>query len=221
MQVYNHYRDFPMDQWRWPNFSPQEMACRGTGKLAIDPRSMDMLQELRDLLGRPLIINSAYRSPEHNANVGGARASMHLRAQAFDVNMANHDPHVFEQAARAVGFKGIGRYPSARHNFIHIDTRTSPAQWGMNFPPSATTLPDVGAPDEQAPPVQNRDTIAQSTTMQASATQVVAGATSAVTAVAALSGPAQVIIAVAAAVSVLAALWVGRERLRRWAMGDR
>ena len=131
MKVYNHWSEFPMDQWRWKNFSPQEMACRGTGKLAIDERSMDMLQALRDELGRPIIINSAFRSPEHNKRVGGASKSYHLRAMAFDCNMTNQEPQKFENAARKVGFKGFGFYRRSR--FIHVDSRETEAEWGERW----------------------------------------------------------------------------------------
>ena len=33
---YDHWRDVPVSSWRWPNFSPAEIACRGTGKLLIN-----------------------------------------------------------------------------------------------------------------------------------------------------------------------------------------
>jgi hypothetical protein len=121
---YAHWRDVPETDWRWPNFSPAEIACRGTGKLLVDPAAMDKLQALRTALGKPLILNSAYRSPEHNARVGGKPASQHLLGRAFDVSMANHDPARFEAAARNAGFTGFGHYPmkrDGRWNFMHID----------------------------------------------------------------------------------------------------
>jgi zinc D-Ala-D-Ala carboxypeptidase len=106
--------------WRWPNFSPAEIACRGTGKLLINEPALDKLQALRDRLGKPLIVRSAYRSPEHNRAVGGATRSKHLDGAAFDIAMANHDPVAFEAAARAVGFLGFGFYP--RSGFMHMST---------------------------------------------------------------------------------------------------
>ena len=39
---------------------------------------LDKLQALRDRLGKPLIVRSAYRSPEHNRDVGGAQRSKHM-----------------------------------------------------------------------------------------------------------------------------------------------
>ena len=97
---HSHWRDVPGSAWRWPNFSPAEIACRGTGKLLINEPALDKLQALRDRLGKPLIVRSAYRSPEHNRAVGGATRSKHLDGAAFDIAMANHDPVAFEAAAR-------------------------------------------------------------------------------------------------------------------------
>ena len=45
---YDHWREAPEGTWRWPNFSPAEIACRGTGKLLINEPALDKLQALRD-----------------------------------------------------------------------------------------------------------------------------------------------------------------------------
>ena len=111
MTLYSHWCDVPAAAWRWPNFSPAEIACRGTGKLLVNEAALDRLQALRDRLGKPLIVRSAYRSLKHNRAVGGAKRSKHMGGIAFDIAMANHDPEVFEAAARAVGFKAFGCYP--------------------------------------------------------------------------------------------------------------
>jgi zinc D-Ala-D-Ala carboxypeptidase len=137
MTLYSNWNDVPAAEWRWPSFTPQEMACKGTGRLMLDPDAMDKLQALRTRLGRPLIITSAYRSPEHNRAVGGASRSMHMQGRAFDVRQENHDPGAFIEAARAVGFTGIGTYP--RSGFIHVDNGPQ-RQWGDPFPRAATGL---------------------------------------------------------------------------------
>lgn len=106
-------------------------------------------------VGKPLILRSAYRSPEHNRAVGGAKASKHMEGIAFDVAMANHDPEGFEAASRAVGFQGFGFYP--RSGFIHIDL--GPARcWGERFPkrPSAFAA--------ETPPA--REVLAESRTLK-------------------------------------------------------
>ncbi|WCR10989.1 DUF882 domain-containing protein [Paracoccus stylophorae] len=157
MTFYQHWRNLPAKAWRWPNFSPAEIACRGTGKLLLNEDALDKLQELRVTLGKPLIVTSAYRSPEHNRKVGGAKGSKHLEGSAFDISMANHDPASFIAAARKAGFKGIGTYP--RSNFVHIDT--GPARsWGESFPARASSF----APD-QAP---TREHLAESRTLKGS-----------------------------------------------------
>lgn len=142
---YKHYSQFPLAKWRWPSFSPREMASKGEGELMIDEDSMDKLQALRDVLGRPLIINSAYRSEAHNKRVGGAKGSQHMTAKAFDVSMTNHNPAEFIAAARSVGFTGIGTYPSS--NFVHVDTGPSRV-WGDPFPRTTTRLPSEPVPDK-------------------------------------------------------------------------
>lgn len=153
--VHGHWRDVPESTWRWPNFSPAEIACRGTSKLLINEPALDKLQALRDQLGRPLIVRSAYRSPEHNRAVGGAPASKHMQGTAFDIAMANHDPVAFEAAARALGFLGFGFYP--RSGFMHIDL--GPARsWGERFPVRETAF----APE--APPA--REVLAESRTIK-------------------------------------------------------
>ncbi len=150
-----HWRDVPESAWRWTNFSPAEIACRGTGKLLINAPALDKLQALRDRLGKPLIVRSAYRSPEHNRAVGGAGRSKHLDGAAFDISMANHDPAVFEAAAREVGFLGFGFYP--RSGFIHVDL--GPArQWGERFPERAVPFA------AEMPPA--REVLADSRTMK-------------------------------------------------------
>lgn len=143
MTFYQHWRNVPANAWRWANFSPAEIACRGTGKLRVNADALDRLQALRTALGKPLIVTSGYRSPEHNRCVGGATASKHMEGTAFDISMSNHDPAAFIAAARREGFSGIGTYP--RSGFVHIDT--GPARvWGDPFPVRASSF----APD-QAP----------------------------------------------------------------------
>jgi zinc D-Ala-D-Ala carboxypeptidase len=144
IRTYRHFRDVPENLWRWKNFSPAEIACRGTGQLKLRPAALDKLQALRDRLGKPLIIRSAYRSPEHNASLKDASPrSKHMDGTAFDIAMANHDPVSFEAAAREVGFLGFGYYP--RSGFMHIDL--GPARtWGENFPVRAVPFAPENPP---------------------------------------------------------------------------
>jgi len=155
VRTFRHFREVPSTLWRWPNFSPAEIACRGTGQLKLHPEALDRLQALRDRLGKPLIVRSAYRSPEHNRAVGGAPRSKHMDGTAFDIAMSNHDPAAFEAAAREVGFRGFGYYP--RSGFMHVDL--GPARsWGDPFP--LRTLPFAS----ETPPA--REALAASRTLR-------------------------------------------------------
>lgn len=155
VRTFPHFRDVPQDLWRWADFSPTEIACRGTGQLKLHPAALDKLQALRDQLGKPLIVRSAYRSPEHNRAVGGAPRSKHMDGTAFDIAMSNHDPAAFEAAARAIGFLGFGYYP--RSGFMHIDL--GPARsWGEPFPPRPVPFA------AETPPA--REALAQSRTLR-------------------------------------------------------
>lgn len=44
-----------------------------------------VLDPLRAMYGRPIYVNSGYRSPEVNKKVGGAAKSMHLKGCAADI----------------------------------------------------------------------------------------------------------------------------------------
>lgn len=156
-QEFNNWRDVDLKtQWRWPNFTPEEIACRGTGKLVIHAKAMDKLQHLRTLVGKPLILNSAYRSPEHNKRVGGEANSYHMAKRtfdgegvmAFDISMANHEPYAFQAAAVKVGFRGFGHYPltkDGRRNFMHVDNGPS-RKWNKDG-----WFPQLSAKPAEAP----------------------------------------------------------------------
>lgn len=130
----NHWREVPPGQWRWQHFTPQEMACKGSQRIKVRIALMDKLEALRGLVGEMHVL-SGYRSPEHNKEVGGAAQSKHVLGEAADISMARHDPAEFYDAARQVGFLGIGFYPS--QNFIHVDLGPKrwwgdPARWGID-----------------------------------------------------------------------------------------
>lgn len=137
---FKHYSQIPPGAWRWRNFRLAEIACRHCGEIIVDPVALDRLQQLRDQLGVPIMVNSAYRCPVHNRAVSGVPGGQHLLGKAFDISMANHDPHDFEAAARAVGFRGFGFYPKAAGNFMHIDMGPS-RTWGTPWPPKTEAFP--------------------------------------------------------------------------------
>ena len=78
---------------------------------------LDRLDLVRSRFGRPIRLLSGYRSPYHNARVGGAPMSRHLAGDAGDLATVGLDKEVIERLAREEGFTGFGYY----RTFLHID----------------------------------------------------------------------------------------------------
>jgi len=113
-----------------PHFSVQELACRCCGRLWIVPGLLDALEELRAVVGAPIIVLSGFRCPAHNSRVGGSSKSRHLTGQAADLTIPGLTPA--KMLALALGVAafargGAGLYP--REGFIHVDLRPVPARW--------------------------------------------------------------------------------------------
>jgi len=89
------------------------------------------LQVLRGYFGKPIYINSSYRTPRHNKKIGGATHSQHLTASAADIridgvtsiNIKDAIVTLISQGKMTEG--GIGLYNS----FLHFDIRGTKARW--------------------------------------------------------------------------------------------
>ena len=118
-----------MSIWPAPNFSPAELTCRCCGRVKVETAALIMLQAVRESMGRALRINSAYRCPIHNANVGGAPLSQHKEGKAFDISVSGwteDERAELVAAAYHAGFTGFGGYTS----FLHVDVGRR-RQWGQ------------------------------------------------------------------------------------------
>ena len=90
---------------------------KGSGKNMSD-ELISMLDIARKKFGKPLKINSGYRSVPHNKNVGGKPESSHLKGLAVDIACSNStDRFKLEGILREVRFKRIGMGST----FIHVD----------------------------------------------------------------------------------------------------
>lgn len=79
---------------------------------------LSKLDKARELAGIPFKINSAYRSPEHNAKIGGKPNSSHLKGLAVDISVTNsRQRFIVLNALLDVGFTRIG----IADTFIHVD----------------------------------------------------------------------------------------------------
>ena len=128
--VYDHWKQVPrtFTEWPWKHFCPVELACRGTGKLSVHRGLLDRLDILRSRFGSPLTVLSGFRSPYHNAFVGGSVFSSHLKAVAVDLSIVGQDKRLMERLAKETGFTGFGYY----RTFLHIDLGR-PRFWGMKW----------------------------------------------------------------------------------------
>lgn len=102
-------------------FAASEFYCpcpdQCVGKRDADARLRLKLERVRELYGKPIIVNSGVRCPEHNAAVGGVRSSEHLSGLGADLRcVASRDRAMMLGAALAAGFRRIGLAKS----FIHV-----------------------------------------------------------------------------------------------------
>lgn len=105
------------------HFVEAEFASKDGGGVRVEARLVWHLEKLRAIVGRPLVIVSGYRTPAHNARVGGAKGSRHLHGDAADI------PRGYATVAQAeqAGFRGIG---SSGPWAVHVDMRPGPpARW--------------------------------------------------------------------------------------------
>ena len=121
-----------------PNFDLKEFACKdGT---PVPEKYMDnvillakQLQVIRDAIGKPIKINSAYRTPTYNKSVGGASKSQHLTASASDLTVSGLRPTELKEVIEGLIAQGkilqggVGIY----NTFVHYVIRGTEARWDL------------------------------------------------------------------------------------------
>ncbi len=113
----------------WKYFSYDELKCR-CGKCQSDGTEMD--NDIMDKLMRIRIacdfrfpVTSAYRCPEHNAEVSNGRVyGAHTLGKAVDIAVRGDKAYEVIKYALMDGFTGIGVAQKGPHRFVHIDTCT-------------------------------------------------------------------------------------------------
>ncbi|ABR46757.1 Peptidase M15A [Alkaliphilus metalliredigens QYMF] len=108
------------------NFKLKEFQCGDGGyQVRLDSQVLKKLQELREQTGRPVLINSGYRTPSYNQQVGGSPRSQHLLGKAADIMVPGMELESLARVAEGIGFGGIGIY----RTFIHVDVRSEKVRW--------------------------------------------------------------------------------------------
>lgn len=127
-----------------PHFSKAELACHHCGVNECRQPLVDALEAFRVLVGKPVIVSSAYRCPQHNAEAGGAGRSEHVDGLAADIRVNGMTASELEVMARKIrAIRGIGR--NDHEQFIHVDVRptltlaqwcySSDSRWCSYYPP--------------------------------------------------------------------------------------
>lgn len=136
LEVYSLARDG--SRYLSKNFQVKEFRCRdGSDPIFIDSELVTLLQKVRDHFGRPVVINSAYRTAAYNLSkkVGGAKFSQHQYGKAADIyiqgilitKLAEYVETLMPNSG------GIGIYPikTGVRNcaFVHVDVRKEKGRW--------------------------------------------------------------------------------------------
>ena len=93
------------------------------------------LQLIRDEYGKPIRVNSGYRSPEYNKEIGGATKSQHMYARAADLApWSGRDDDLADLVNAIERLVITGKIPNGGigtyRTFVHYDIRPNgPARW--------------------------------------------------------------------------------------------
>lgn len=111
------------------NFQVREFRCKdGSDTIFVAVKLPMICQYIRMRCGKGLTINSAYRTPEHNAKEGGEEFSMHLYGAAADLKCpAGLTPKQMAGFAREImpDWGGVGIYSWG----IHVDVSPVFRNW--------------------------------------------------------------------------------------------
>jgi uncharacterized protein YcbK (DUF882 family) len=126
-EMYNIPNDMKLSK----NFSLSEFVCKdGSNEVIVNYELIGLLQKMRDKLAKSITIttNGGYRTPKHNAAVGGIMNSEHTKGTAADIKISGLSPLDLAYVADKIGFRGIGVYPT----FTHVDIGPQKLYWKQN-----------------------------------------------------------------------------------------
>ncbi len=108
------------------HFKVKEFACKdGSDTVLIDQQLVYYCEMIRIHFGKPITVNSGYRTPAYNKRVGGAGGSYHMKGMAADIVVSGVSPQRVAQYAEEIGVQALHAY----NTFTHIDTRPYRARW--------------------------------------------------------------------------------------------
>lgn len=107
------------------HFTLGEFASRdGCDIVIVHPVLVELLEKLRQKFG-VIHVNSGYRTPIHNARIGGKLHSYHILGMAADIVARKANPDEVGEFAVKLNVGGVGFYKS----FTHVDIGKSFRRW--------------------------------------------------------------------------------------------
>ena len=104
-------------------FEDYELRCSHCGVEEMQPHFMEHIIVLRELLGFPFVVTSAYRCPDHPIEAAKEAPGVHTTGMAIDIQVSGSNAHRLLDAALRAGFSGIGVSQRGSHatRFLHLD----------------------------------------------------------------------------------------------------
>ena len=110
--------------WPWEFFKPSEIACSHCGVVAVVPSFLDRMDNLRRMVGFPVIVNSWYRCPEWNMKVSKTGPDgPHTTGRSVDCQCYGVGAIELIRIGLNIGFTGVGVSQKGlfAQRYIHLD----------------------------------------------------------------------------------------------------
>ena len=108
-----------------------KVASNKVNTICLTPTLRLAIMDIEGHFGRKVVMNSGYRTPAYNSEVGGAHESYHKKCMAADFFIPGVPKSQLIAYARQMSLVGgLGCYPG--RSFVHIDVRSRP--WGSKGP---------------------------------------------------------------------------------------
>lgn len=103
------------------HFRARELMCPCCGGCMVDAKLLQLLEDIRKIIGEPIHVTSGFRCAKHNSEVRGAKSSQHLFGRAADIWADDTSPEeIYNTACNLMpGYGGIIKYKT----FVHVDIR--------------------------------------------------------------------------------------------------